>query len=191
MEFREMNGVEGVLLTGGASRRMGTDKAGLPVEGRSLALKIAEELRKACEPVTVLGRRPLQGFEFLLDEDEFQGPMAALARFAPTQPYVFVASCDLPLFESSVVQDLAARIEGYDAAIPDLGGRLQPLCALYRREAFDRLRDLREKGEQRIMRWIDGLDIVTVPGWEATRNVNTPEEWSSLSQDLDGEDHRR
>jgi molybdenum cofactor guanylyltransferase len=116
------------------------------------------------------------------------GPIAALAGFSPTVEFVFVASCDLPNFTHEVVDALAKAIADHQAAIPNLKGRAQPLCALYRVDAFESLREHHQKGEARIMRWIDGLDTVMVNADEASwgrqvTNVNTPEELEAALKD--------
>ena len=50
-----MRQLAGVLLTGGASRRMGTDKARLVVDGETLAARSARVLAAVCEPVIEVG----------------------------------------------------------------------------------------------------------------------------------------
>ncbi len=174
--------IEAVLLTGGASRRMGTDKASLLVHGVPMAERIARELAKACDPVTVIGRSSLPGYLFLEDKDEFAGPLAALAAFTPTRPLVFIASCDLPRFNAQLIEELEEALDDADAAIPSVEGRLQPLCALYRAEALTRARALAEQGEKRVMRWVDTLRVKTVEpkNEEALRSANTPEELRAL-----------
>lgn len=171
-----MDTVEAVLLTGGASRRMGTDKAKLIVDGEPLAARIARLLGEAGVSVTVLGREPLAGHGFVMDEEEFGGPLRSLADFTPSAPFVFVVSCDLPGFDASIAGALSSQIDGYDAAVPELDGRLQPLCALYRVSAFASIPALVESGERRMMRWLDSLSVNVVadvkPDW--IRNVNTP-----------------
>lgn len=174
--------IEAVLLTGGASRRMGADKAGLRVQGEAVSIRIARELSKTCDPVTVLGRAAIEGYEFLADEGEYEGPLVALSRFVPTKDYVFVASCDLPQFDASIVTYLRGHIAAYEAIVPSLSGRSQPLCALYRSEAFDSLAGLVEGGERRMMAWLDSLRSTEVaaeelPNPAVVRNANTPDEW--------------
>lgn len=150
--------IEAVLLTGGASRRMGRDKAQLRVLGKSLAELVAEQLLCVCCRVTVLGSHPVSGCELQRDEQPFSGPRAALARFEPHAKFVFVASCDMPLFRSDVVLALASSLGEADAAVPKLGGYLQPTCAMYRASALSKL--AAEKGDSRLMKWLDLLDVV-------------------------------
>ena len=173
--------IEGVLLTGGASRRMGEDKAKMLVQGSPLAVRVGNLLAQVCTQVTVLGREPLPTHRFLQDIGEFQGPLFALSRFKPKEGYVFVASCDLPFFDSKLVEFLATKIGSTQAAIPQLGGRLQPLCALYRAEALALAKEMVTQGETRIMRWVDRLECVVVdehqlPRKEWVKNINSPED---------------
>ncbi len=151
--------IEAVLLTGGASRRMGEDKAKLLIDGVPQAKRIADSLLAAGIPVTTLGREPVEGCAFLADAAEFAGPLAALARFKPTAEAVFVASCDLPRFNARLVDFLASVLGDSDAAIPFVNGFRQPLCALYRASAFDRLDRLNDACT---MAWVDALACAIV-----------------------------
>lgn len=179
--------IEAVILTGGASRRMGSDKATLEVDSVSMALRTARKLEELKIPVTVLGRTPLEGFGFIADQKDFQGPMVALSAFSPSRQWVFVASCDMPRFEASIVRVLAnlATSTDADALIPSIEGRLQPLLGLYRDEAFASL----SKGMRSMMAWLNTLKVVALPLEKSCLNVrhyvsaNTPEELARILAD--------
>lgn len=178
--------IEAVVLTGGASQRMGTDKASLPVLGTSQAQRIVERLRDKGYAVTVLGREPVPGAEFVQDREEFAGPLAALECFRPTCDCVFVASCDLPLFDAALVDGLAAKMGEAQVAVPILGGWRQPLCALYRSTAFPDISQVLAEGKRSLMAWLDRLRVVEVAAEdlsvapEALMSANTPEELQAL-----------
>ncbi len=167
---------------------MGADKAKLTVDGVPIGHRIVQALLQKCPRVTVLGGDPIPPALHIPDAEPYAGPIAALAAFAPTAEYVFVTSCDLPRLTHEVIEALAAEIGNHQAAIPELHDRAQPLCALYREDAFDQLRTQHREGEKRIMRWVDDLDAIFVPvddqpwGRQVT-NVNTPEEWDQASKD--------
>ncbi|MBS1705165.1 MAG: NTP transferase domain-containing protein [Armatimonadetes bacterium] len=148
------NGREAVLLTGGASRRMGTDKASLDAGNGPLGPVLARGLSEANWPVTVLGRDPISGFDFLQDEGDFQGPIVALKKFQPARDLVFVLSCDVPLFDPKTPDKFLSILGEGEAVIPSISGKLQPLCALYRSSAWSHLRN---SGLSRVMEWIDCL----------------------------------
>lgn len=179
--------IQAVILTGGASRRMGRDKASLEVDSVSIALRTARKLDELQIPVTVLGRTPLEGFGFIADQQDFQGPLVALSALTPSRQWVFVASCDMPRFEASIVRELANRAASTDAEafIPTIEGRLQPLLGLYRAEAFACL----SKDMRSMVAWLNTLRVVTVPLEESGLDVrhylsaNTPEELASILAD--------
>ena len=177
--------IEAVLLTGGASLRMGTDKASLIVEGEPLGRRIATRLSSRVERLTVLGRAPLPGYDFLEDAQDYAGPLKALSRFRPSAEFVFLASCDLVRFEAELVDELRSLIGAHQAAVPVLDEREQPLCALYRASAFDLLVDLERAGKARLMAWVDAIDTLRVdsrqlPHGAACTNVNTRAELESI-----------
>lgn len=175
-----------VLLTGGASRRMGFDKASILVESEPLAVRLARMLREAGWEPTILGRSPLDGYRFHPDDEVERGPLAALRAFCPTSHLVFVLSCDVPLFDGAVARALKSHLGDKEAAIPSINGRLQPLCGVYRLGAWERLSIV---DSPRIMDWVEALDVEMVteaellrlgvqPDW--CRGVNTPSELKAL-----------
>ncbi|HJP84331.1 MAG TPA: molybdenum cofactor guanylyltransferase [Fimbriimonadaceae bacterium] len=181
--------IESVLLTGGASRRMGSDKASLLVEGETLAHRMVTQLVRTCDVVTVLGKEPIDGCAFLQDSEEYAGPLAALSKFSPRAQFVFVASCDLPRFDGNVVPYFASIIEGRDAVIPISGDRPQPLCALYSASAIAKIAPLHQGGVRRLQAWIEQLSAVKVSTEDLIRNgvdprtaagANTPEELDAV-----------
>lgn len=181
--------IEGVLLTGGASRRMGTDKSVLLIEGETIAGRIARGLSQSCEQVTVLGRSPLAGYGFLEDQAEFAGPLIALSRFVPSCDAVFVASCDLPRFDGRLAGAFADRLNGWDAILPLVDQHLQPLCALYAATSWHELQQTVESGQRSLMAWIDRLQILALSpedlaetgiDFRTVLGANSPEDWNRL-----------
>ena len=174
--------IEAVLLTGGASRRMGRDKATLPIDGEAQAARIVRLLAEAGISAIVLGKAPVPGASFLADDGTVKSPIDALRRFRPRAEFAFVLSCDLPRFDARLVSVLREAIGGADAAAPFVDGFRQPMVALYRRAAFDRIPD----DATCPMGWLNALDAVLVDEAalgdlaHATRGANTPEELARL-----------
>lgn len=181
--------IEAVLLTGGASTRMGEDKASLCVDGEPLGRRTARVLAEAGYAVTVLGSEPLEGHGFQRDESPHEGPLSALRRFTPTAQTVFIAACDMPRFDPRVVELLAQQLVGADAVVPVSESRLQPLCALYRAEALRSLVQPELAEMNSMMRFLESLRVVELSESEligagispkALRGANTPEELAAL-----------
>jgi molybdenum cofactor guanylyltransferase len=128
-----------LLLTGGNSRRMGTDKAALIVAGGSLAERTAALLQGVAGPVVEVG----PGFTTLACVREVppgSGPLAAMAAGAAAlqdrhhEGPVLVVATDLPGLTEEYLRILAAHpVPRPDhSVVPrDGDGRAQPLCARY------------------------------------------------------------
>ncbi len=128
----------GVLLTGGASRRMGRDKATIDVGGTTLAARAARVLRAVCDPVVEVGSG-VSGLEAVREDPPGAGPLAALltgarvldARVGGSAP-VLLFACDLPFVEPALLRLLAEWPDANDrAVVPVVGGRHQYVCARY------------------------------------------------------------
>ena len=169
-----------LLLTGGASRRMGTPKAALPAgpEG-TFAARTAALLLRVAAPVIEVG----PGWTQLPHvADEGDGPLAAMSRgwaaFAPQPAGALVVACDLPRLDEAVLRALAADgAESRAAVIPEVGGRLQPVCAYYPAAAFVAAIDLVAAGCRAFK---DLLAVAPYRAWpadawaDALADVDTP-----------------
>ncbi len=190
--------VTAALLTGGASRRMGRDKAQLPTAGVAGAVRLAHGLAGLFETLLLVGGAPPQDAPGRRVPDPEDAPSCALrglvaALDAARTEKVLVVATDLPALTPELVLALVAAPEA-EAVVPRPGGVPQPLCALYRREpvlrvARERLAAgrlaLRDVLEVLSVTWLDDdvLACVDPPGL-ALRNVNTPEEHAALEAAL-------
>jgi len=129
----------GVLLTGGASSRMASDKASIVWRGETLAVRAARVLAQVCDPVIEVGSG-VSALAWVREEPPGSGPLAALlagARaIAPDGPVVLLA-CDLPFVEAPILRVLA-EWPGKPTVVPVVAGRPQFACARYGRDALDR-----------------------------------------------------
>lgn len=172
--------VPGLLLTGGASSRMGVPKATLMVAGETIADRTAARLLQVCDPVVEVG----PGYSGLrrVDEDPpGRGPLAALVAGADavdTGGPVLLLACDLPF----VTEALLGRLAGWDGTgtvVPvDLAGREQLVCARYSPEAIDRARIQLADGERSLRSVLRDGDFVRVTDVDPQEliDVDTPED---------------
>ena len=134
--------VAGLLLTGGRSRRMGTDKASLDVGGRRLAELVGERLGAVVAPALEVGPGR-SGLPSIAEEPPGEGPLVALVAgwralvgLGHNGP-VLVVACDLPLVTVEVLRLLAVW-PGPGSVVPVVGGARQPLCARWARADLER-----------------------------------------------------
>ena len=172
-------GFTGVVLTGGASTRMGADKALLRLGGRPLAAIAADALTGAgatevfCVGGDLDGLRAA-GLDAVADDHPGQGPLGGLltALGLATDDLVVVLSCDLPTIDPPSVQTLvAALVADPDAqvAAPVVAGRVYPITAAYRRSARPVLARSYESGERAVRRALGGLVVHPVVDLDPTR----------------------
>lgn len=120
----------GILLTGGASRRMGADKATLVIGGETLAVRTARVLAAVCEPVVEVGAGA-SGLPVTREHPVGSGPLAALragVEFIGTTGPVVVVACDLPRLTETALRRIADS-PGSGSVVPVVAGRDQWACA--------------------------------------------------------------
>jgi molybdopterin-guanine dinucleotide biosynthesis protein A len=137
--------IAGLLLTGGRSLRMGTDKAALPARWTSSdnpapgGLRLAERTARLLESVTAIAVEVGPGFSHLphvWESPQGSGPLSALVcgsielRARGFHGPVLVVATDLPRLTSGMLDWLAHHQPGR-SVVPVAGGRTQPLCARY------------------------------------------------------------
>lgn len=186
--------IEGFILAGGASSRMGEDKALLRLGGELFVGRAARALRAVAGRVRVVSSRheaAALGLEVLPDLYEGRGALGGVhaALAACEAPWAAVLSCDLPFVTGGLLARLASfRAPSTDAVAPTQeDGRPQPLCALYARDpCFRMTEDLIRTGELRPRallrqvrtRWVGFGELEDLGGAGLFfRNVNTPEEY--------------
>ncbi len=186
--------IEGFILAGGASSRMGEDKALLRLGGELFVGRAARALQSVAGRVRVVSSRheaAALGLELLPDLYEGRGALGGLhaALAACEAPWAAVLSCDLPF----VTGGLLARLASFRASVTDAvaptqeDGRPQPLCAFYARdpclrtaEDLIRMGELRPRALLRQVRtrWVRFEELEDLGGAGLFfRNVNTPEDY--------------
>jgi molybdopterin-guanine dinucleotide biosynthesis protein A len=129
--------VQGFILVGGASTRMGKDKARLMFGAQNTVELIANALRSVTQRVTTVGwpHQKIQNIPNFPDARPNWGPLAGIEsalRHAESKHSLIVA-CDFPFVTESLFQHLLAFIDDSDAVVPlQNDDRPQPLCAIYR-----------------------------------------------------------
>lgn len=174
-----MSGVAGLLLTGGASRRMGFDKASIRVDGQPAATRAAVLLSSVADPVVEVGPSHCQ-LPSVLEDPPGSGPVGAVAAgwraltAAGHRGPVLVLACDLPLMTTELLRWLA-EVPTESTVIPVVEGRAQPLCARWSPADLHRLVELFDCGYRAFKTMYETSDIAFVDdrGWSAAASPRT------------------
>lgn len=189
--------VGGLVLCGGASRRMGRPKEWLPI-GRELMLqRVVRQVRAVTDPV-VVAARPGQtlpdlppSVRVVRDAVPLGGPLhgmaAGLAAFPPDDvSAAFITGSDMPFLVPGVVRFLLERLGDRQAAV--LGDDAwRPLGAVYRTQVLANVQKLLysepHAGPRRLLElvsvaWVNPRDLVAIdPQLLSWQNVNDPNEY--------------
>ena len=153
----------GVVFCGGASRRMGRDKATLELGGRTLLERAVDVLRGIAPDVVLasgtLPRYAHLGLEEVLDRRPGGGPLAGLeaalerAAAADPQAWVLALACDMPRVEGELFRHLLAAAEehGWDGCALATDAGLEPLLAVYSARCLPAVRRALDAGERRMV----------------------------------------
>ncbi len=132
----------GIVLAGGRSRRMGRPKAMLPFGPEMLLQRIVRLLGEAVGPIVVVAAEgqelPPLADDVRIERDRRpdRGPLEGIAvglrALEATVGAAFVTACDTPLLRPELVRRVIGLLAGFDAAVPWIDGRAEPLAAAYR-----------------------------------------------------------
>lgn len=182
-----------VILAGGLSRRMGRDKASLPVGDGTLIEHLARRLAPVVDETIVAGgsgRHTVAGVRMIEDRYPGLGPLAGIhaGLSSARYPHVWVVGCDLPDTDPALAPLLLELAAGYDAVVPRIDAEPQGVCALYDRALVSRIDDLLASGERSIksllaasnVRYVTSEELRLVdPELGSFRNINTPADYEA------------
>lgn len=180
--------VAGFVLAGGASRRMGRDKALLEHQGRPLLAIVASRVAEVAGSVTVVGppeRYAHLGYPVEPDRVPGCGPMGGVWTALGLQraPWNLIIACDFLNLQVEVLRDLVVRGSASDAdcvaaAWDDRGP--EPLCALYHARLEPVLARAIQCNHLKMRTFLSEVrtESVRVRGGDLPANLNTPEDWA-------------
>ncbi|MDA0328427.1 MAG: molybdenum cofactor guanylyltransferase [Gemmatimonadetes bacterium] len=174
----------GAVLAGGASRRLGRDKAAEYVGNVRLVERAVLALSSACDPVVVVSSRPdtpTGPWMSIPDLRAGCGPLAGIEAalehaLALGREGVFVLACDLPLVEGGVVERIVAASRNARVCVPSRQGDpdFEPLAGVYSVACLADVRRLLDEGVRSARRLFEEAGGVRVSvSDEAFLNVNT------------------
>ncbi len=179
-----------VILAGGSSRRMGTNKCLLPYQGVPLIQHVANQLQPLFPSVTVSTNTP-ETYEFLglpmvCDRVSGQGPLAGIAAgiAASQHPWNFVIAADIPEIPQPLIAEMVRQMPGKQCVVPRTrAGHYEPLIAFYHRALLANMKKNLDCGNFRMHDFLDGVQAAAVLVSEGTiGNLNTPHDYTASTR---------
>jgi molybdopterin-guanine dinucleotide biosynthesis protein A len=184
--------VRPVVMAGGKSSRMGTDKAMLYFDGQKMIERTLCVLKEVfhLRPLIVTNTPELyEGLEadVVTDIIKDSGPLAGIhtALSLAGTPYIFVVACDMPLLSAPFIKVVLSELDDNDVVIPfESETKNHPLHAIYSARCLPYIEKCLNQKKQRIIAFFPDVKVkeVDVLKYESLRaeqsciNVNTPEE---------------
>lgn len=181
----------GIVLAGGKSTRMGTNKALLPLREKTLLATVVTALQPLFNEIIVVTNTPelYRDLKARLVTDVIpgRGPLSGIHAGLLASPYWynFIVACDMPFLVPGFISYLLVRAPGYDAVVPRRGGYLQPLHAVYSQGCLAAIEACLQRQEYKAFAFYPGVRVryVDVDGVKAQGladlekvffNINTP-----------------
>ncbi|MEB2334980.1 MAG: molybdenum cofactor guanylyltransferase [Anaerolineaceae bacterium] len=188
------------IQAGGASTRMGEDKALKLFLGEPLIQRVAKRLRPIADELIVTTNHPedfaFLGVRLIRDLEAGRGALGGLytAIASAAQPIVAIVACDMP-FASVKLIEIATRLliaEEADVVIPNTEAGYEPFHAVYRRAAcLPIVEAALRAGQWKATAWLSQAQTRTLTAAEiqaadprslAFWNLNTPEEFAQAEE---------
>ncbi len=128
-----------VILAGGKSSRMGQNKALLPIGGLTNIERIKNCLAEVFDDIIIVANaeEPYQFLDLPIVKDKIinKGPLAGIQAglLAAKHETNLVVACDMPFISAQIAKQLVEQSQGYDAVVPLVKGKHQPLFAVYKK----------------------------------------------------------
>lgn len=183
--------ITGIILAGGKSSRMGTDKGFLKLNNKLFIEYSIEALQPLVSQMLIVSNNPdydVFKMERVDDLIKDAGPLAGIysgLKHSRTK-YNLVLSCDIPLIKKEVLEKLIEAIDGnFDILQIESNGKSMPLIAMYKKICETTFYKLLQNDERRLHVAINQCKVKNIVlNSESdlyTTNINTPEELKTIA----------
>jgi len=192
---RAVPAINGLVLAGGKSERMGFDKGSVNLNGKEQRYYVADMLKPFCKEVYISCRQDQQQvdthYKSLVDTFTGLGPYGGILSALRDQPGSawLVVACDLPLLKDETLQHLIANRNSASIATAyqsAFDGFPEPLITIWEPKSYPVLLSFLAQGYSCPRKVLINSDItlLNAPDPEALTNVNTPDDLEKVKRVL-------
>ena len=186
--------ITGIVLAGGRSSRMGTDKSMMKLNDKPLIEYAIDALKPLCSKVIISLNSFMYDFtgcEVWVDELPDRAPIIGIyscLRRSETDINILL-SCDMPLMSSAMLEYLLSCSINHDITVPvHEGNFIEPLCGIYKKSSVEILKQFIDKSNFRLNECIKAASGhlvrvgTTLPFYSPNlfSNINTPDDYTKL-----------
>ena len=187
-----------IILAGGLSSRMGTNKAFLNVGGETNIERIRNILQLEFRDLLLVTNQ-MEEYQYLnlpMVSDLYpgKGPLAGIhaGLSVSTQSVNFIVACDMPFISVTLARFLVEQIEDYDIVVPSIGGQLHTLFSVFKKSAAPVIKESIKNNKFRIQDVFKALKVKIITEEElkitnedlsvAFFNMNTIEDYEQVKR---------
>ena len=178
-----------IILAGGKSSRMGSDKGLVLLNGKPMISYIIEILKKMQIPIIIISNNENYkqfGLPVFADIIKEKGPLGGIytgLKNSKTESNIIV-SCDVPFLSNRIIELLINKDNGYPISVVQSNGKTHPLIGLYSKKIVKKLFETILMEKLKVRSFIDEFQLNTIEldkqeilEYEnEIRNINTQEE---------------
>ena len=193
----------GIILAGGKSRRIATDKAFLTLGNQPIIADTMDTLKSLFPDIFIITNNPEPyhsiAAEKVRDIIPEKGPLGGLytgLTVSRTQ-YNFVVACDMPFLNPDLILYMLDQREGFDAIVPQSVGGLEPLHAIYSKSCLEPILQHLENGDLKIQSFFREVKVKHIHQTEIERfdpelrtffNINYREDYQRVKAFIEREE---
>jgi molybdopterin-guanine dinucleotide biosynthesis protein A len=189
--------VAGVILAGGMSRRYGTNKAFVRIDGLPLIERVSRVMTTLFEDLFLITNTPAEyahlGLPMYEDLIKGLGPIGGIYTALSSIPHAaaFCVACDMPALNPAFVRHMVLIRDAFEVVVPRIQGKIEALHALYARRCLPHIRELIDSGNRQVFRFFPNVSVRYVeeeeirrfdPGLRSFLNINRPEERAAVEE---------
>ncbi len=197
--------INGILLVGGRSSRLGRDKSLEIIGGESLIERAVNALAPLCKTVILVAAVDTElksvtetpSLRIVTDIYPRKGPLVGLYSGLEQSDtlYNLVIACDMPFLSEKLIRLMIELAPGYDAVVPRPGKKAEPLCAVFSRNCLTTIEKMMEDGDYTvrhipqkvITRYVNAKEIASAdPEYRSFINVNREEDLAQARELAEG-----
>lgn len=176
-----MNRITGIVIAGGKSSRMGSNKALVMYKGKRLVDNAIQVVQNYTETILISSNVSIPNTIFSIIPDDIKniGPIGGLfsSLKASNTDINIVIPCDVPHIETNLYKILIDNSDNVDAVIPRLpNGKLEPLIACYNKSIIPIIEKSINSGDYKLVNLLQKLNVkyIDVANIKQFKNINTP-----------------
>lgn len=182
--------VTGIVLAGGVSSRMGTDKGLCMLKGKTLVSYAIEALLPLCDTILISSNNIIDyqnfGYQVIVDEYKGIGPIGGIYSSLKKSPskHNLIISCDTPFLNTSLLSYILENSDNYEIVAPEHSKSfIEPLAAYYSSDIVNQLEISIKNKDYKLMNFFNKvkfkkINISSIQGFSNRLfiNLNTPDD---------------